>query len=88
MCVPNCFAEVDFFDSGVNMTWFSQNMVVEHLVEVLLHDPIASQFCITSANRALSRPCSDSEDAYDVDWWDAHNRAMFELLTTAANRYR
>ena len=67
------------------MTWiFDRKHSIGHLVELLMNDPIVSKYCTHSANHELHRPCKDDEEYCDVDWWEAHNRALSDLLSDAA----
>ncbi len=57
----------------------------EHVVELLMNDPIVWNYCKSIANLKLQRSCRDSEEYCDLDWWNAHNNALFELLSDAAS---
>jgi len=65
-----------------------ESLVVEHVVDVLLNDPVSSRFCIDTADRILGRPCCSANEVGDVEWWNAHNEVMIELLTAVSNQFR
>lgn len=65
-----------------------QSIVVEHVVHLLLNDQLVSQLCIDTANQVVGRPCYPADDIGDFKWWDAHNKAMIELLIACAKQFR
>lgn len=68
--------------------WCRQDLVVEHVIEMLLNDPLVSKFCIAKADLVVGRKCCDTDEICDVEWWNTHNDAMIELLTSAASKFR
>ncbi|SOE08617.1 hypothetical protein SAMN05877838_0343 [Hoeflea halophila] len=69
------------------MVLFIEGLVVEHVIEMLLNDPLVAQHCIANADLAVGRPCSDTDEICDVEWWNSHNKTMVALLDTVAKEF-
>jgi hypothetical protein len=60
-------------------------LMVEHIIELVVNNPVVEQFCVSKANLFVGRKCGDTEDVIDWEWWGAHNKVLSELLAAAAN---